>query len=224
MGRVIGNEIFKDIIQMAYEMELARKVLNRMSRRRDKVLNRMGMGQTFRDDEDIRKEITKYLAISPDNKKHWRFDEPAENGENGFVLIKEIPISVSGPYRVMLSIVKHTEYEVARDRDFYNKIYVHLRDSVDEDVNEYENAYFIAIPPTTTTVELLKQIALRMEFKSIKEAYNEMYERLPWSTGATHAKIWNKRISMMRADDQSGALFKKIRLRYGVRAIEDMTV
>ena len=215
MGRVIGNEIFKTIVTMAYEMGLAHRVLSRMGRRRDKVELLMETGQTFRDDEDIRKEITKYLAISPDNKKHWRFDEPAEDTtENGFVLKKEIPISVSGPYRIMLCIVKHTEYEVDRDRQFVNIIYIHLRDSDGDDINECDNQYHIQSPPTVVTVELIKQMALGMEFSEVQEAYDEIFERVSCRSGI-NARAWNRRLPIMRDDDKRSDIVEKIRRRYG---------
>ena len=154
MSRVIGNEIFKTIVTMAYEMKLAAQVLERMAQRREKVLKLMREGQTFRDDEDIRKEITKYLAISPNNKKHWRFEEEAEGGRSGFVLKKEIALSVSGRYRIMLSIVKHTEYQqVQHIWTFNDALYVHIRDSYGDEMNfDYARGYFIATPTPANTV------------------------------------------------------------------------
>jgi hypothetical protein len=219
MGRVIGNEIFKTIVMMAYEMKLASRVLSRMTHRREKVRKLMKAGQTFRDDEDIRKEMAKYLAISPDNKKHWRFDEGAEDTEhNGFVLKKEIALSVSGRYRIMLSIVKHTEYEVAQHRQFENVLYVHIRDSDDEEVNEVaDRRYYIRNPPTVVTVEIIKRLGLCLESREVKEAYDEIYERVSYYSrrSGINAYKWDRRITAMRDDDKRSGLVKTISRRYG---------
>lgn len=212
MGRVIGNEIFKTIVTMAYEMGLAQKVLGRMARRREKVIDLMRAGQTFRDNEDILKDITKYLAISPDNKKHWRFDEEVEDGYSGFVLKKEIPMSVSGPYRIMLSIVKHTEYEVAQHRDFWNALYVHVRDSDGEVVNDgYDTQYVMETPPTVFTVALVERLGLCLEFSEIEEAYDAIFEGISCSSGI-NARAWNRRLHIMR--DGPSDIVEKIRRRY----------
>lgn len=176
----------------------------------------MKAGQTFRDDEDIRKEMAKYLAISPDNKKHWRFDEGAEDTEhNGFVLKKEIALSISGRYRIMLSIVKHTEYEIRQHRQFENVLYVHIRDSDDEEVNEeYDRRYFIRNPPTVVTVEIIKRLGLCLEFSEVKEAYDDIYERVSYR-GGKNARIWDRRIYGMRVDDKNSILARMISRRYG---------
>jgi hypothetical protein len=216
MGYVIGNEVFKTIVTMACEMKLASQVRWRITQRREEVRKLMKAGQTFRDDEDIRKEMAKYLAISPDNKKHWRFDEGAEDTEhNGFVLKKEIALSISGRYRIMLSIVKHTEYEIRQHRQFENVLYVHIRDSDDEEVNEeYDRRYFIRNPPTVVTVEIIKRLGLCLEFSEVKEAYDDIYERVSYR-GGKNARIWDRRIYGMRVDDKNSILARMISRRYG---------
>jgi uncharacterized protein (UPF0335 family) len=214
MSRVIGNEIFKTIVTMAYEMELAHKVLSRMSQRRSAVEDLMKTGQTFRDDDDILTEVKKYLAISPDNKKHWRFEQDDEY--RAFILKKEIPISVSGRYRIMLSIHKHLVYKDS-PRVFYNNLYIYLRDNSGEDVDDEPYHYSTGInPPTVFTVAIIERLALEREFHDIRDTYNRIY--MPIESNGKNCKIWNKRLRIMAKDHMSYQLYHEIRRRYGVTA------
>jgi hypothetical protein len=219
MGRVIGNEIFKTIITMAYEMELAEKVLGRMAQRREKVRDLMRQGQTFRDSEDIRKEMAKYLAISHRNKKYWKYDEDNGGKGPGYALNKMIAMSVSGKYRIMLSIVKHTWREDDL-KTVWDTFYIHLQDTDGWNVN---NPNETPVPrnvgaPTVITVEILKQTALYREFAyDIQEAYEEIYERVSRRSGRNARTVWERQITMIRNADKHGILASMIRQRYGMK-------
>ena len=216
MSRVIGNEIFKTIVTMAYEMKLAAQVLERMAQRREKVLKLMREGQTFRDDEDIRKEIDKYLAISPDNKKHWRFEEEVEGGQNGFVLKKEIALSVSGRYRIMLSIVKHTEFRGHPRQVVRPALYVHILDSAGEEMNfDYARGDFIQTPATVDDVALVKLLGLCLEWEEVKEAYDDIYAMMPYKRTGKNTRTWNRWITEMSSNRKHSMLAKMIKVRYG---------
>jgi hypothetical protein len=218
MTRVIGNEIFKTIVEMAYEMKTASRVLTRIDKGWEQVREAMKAGQRFRDDEDIRKEITKHLAISHKNKKHWRFDEEEEM-QSGFVLKRDIPISVSGEYRIMVRVVKHAEYEVAGNGITHIHLYVRCEDYNDDAWNDYLDPCVVRRPAegplTSTSVALLKRAGLELECDKLIELYNDIYPT--FRSISKHALIWKKRIMALKMKYQEQGRLKEMRQRYGHR-------
>lgn len=109
MPRVIGKEVFKNIVTMAYEMEVADRLMTKVKQDLIEFYYRLNHTTRFREEEDLLEDFTKVWKVAHTNKKYYKLDEYHNDGETvtQWYSNKKIALTTSGRYSAFVRVVKY---------------------------------------------------------------------------------------------------------------------
>jgi hypothetical protein len=196
MPRIIGKEVFKNIVAMAYEMEVADRILTKVKQGLLEFSYERKYPTRFRHAEDIFDDITKLWKVAHTNKKHYELNVYDNTDElTQWVSKKKIALTTSGAYSAFARIIKFTSangdigsyLDVWREWDEYGSFTDEENDRVD-----IHNA------PTTTTVFIIQRNIKENEKNHLKELLADVYWfRYAFRGLCKNRRVWEERLKEM---------------------------
>ena len=194
-GLTLGNEVFKTIVAMAYEMGVADRIMTKVK----KGLLEFSYGRKyptrFRDDEDILEDITKLWKVVHTNKKYYEFDDCDDDDEmKKYYSKKKIALTIAGTYSAFARVVKFTSanagsgsyLDVWRETDDYNGL------DEENDIVEIHDG------PTTTSVAVIKRNIKENEENDLREQLADVYWfRYSFRGLCKNRRVWEGRLKEM---------------------------
>jgi len=196
MPRIIGKEVFKNIVEMAYEMDVADRIMTKVKQGLLEFSYERKYPTRFRHAEDIFDDITKLWKVVHTNKKHYELDDYNNNDEmTKWFSKKKIALTTAGTYSAFARIVKFTSanggsgsyLDVWREWGDGNCF-----DEEENDVVEIHNA------PTTTTVFIIQRNIKECEKNHLKELLADVYWfRYAFRGLCKNRRVWAERLVEM---------------------------
>lgn len=154
MPRIIGREVFKTIVSMAYEMELAERVTKKIDKGLLEFSYELKYPTRFRDTSHILEDITEIWKVAHTNKKHYTNDDSVdEDDPEQWYSKKKIDLTTSGPVSAFLRVVKYNDAGIIR-------AYLDVWMEADE-YQPYDDGDNLEVQihnaPTTTTVAIIQR-------------------------------------------------------------------
>jgi hypothetical protein len=196
-GKCLGNEVFKMIVEMAYEMNAVDKVNQRVESQLLKLSYEMSVPTVFRNQEEVGAEVVKALDIVHTNKKKYHKMDGADE-EVGYVFKSKIPLSVSGHVPVLLRLEKYViDGHVSKLACVY--------------VNGYEIANNVVPNGQEGTIIIANAVRdyLTCRNNGLREKFNDIFEASYYGRRPKNFFIWEKRLLAMK-DAREGAFLKKL--------------
>ena len=197
MLRIIGKEVFKNIVAMAFEMAVADKIMKKVEKGLLEFSQHKKYQTRFRDDEDVCDDISKLYKMAHTNKKHYQPDEAGLELEEGAIPTwyskKKIALTVAGTYAAFARVVKYDNSGIIRsyldiwmENEDYNPLY-------DDDNIQY----LLDDYPTTTTVAIIQREIKEREVFVLAEWLDSIYE-FRFRGLTRNRQVWEQRLKEMR--------------------------
>lgn len=196
MPRVIGKEVFKSIVAMAYEMGVADRIMTRVNQGLLEFSYQRKYPTRFRDAEDIFDDITKLWKVVHTNKKYYEWDDCYDDDEiKKYYSKKKIALTITGTYSAFARVVKLTSsngecrsyLDVWRELNDYGCF-----DEEENEIIEIHNA------PTTTTVFIIQRTIKENENNMLKEQLADVYWfRYSFRGLCKNHRVWEERLKEM---------------------------
>lgn len=158
-GITLGKEVFKTIVEMAYEMEVADRIMTHVKQGLLEFSYERKYPLVFREAHQVFDDITKVWKVVHTNKKFYEKGDEEDYGGYTYYSKEKYPLTTSGPF---IGYVQITKYDYNEGVDCHLDLWIAKgeHDSFERDLEE--------IPqddaPTTSTVLLLQ--------RHIKDYYN----------------------------------------------------
>lgn len=188
-GITLGKEVFKNIVAMAYEMEVADRIMTQVKQGLLEFSYERKYPPTFRDTQQVFDDITKVWKVAHTNKKYYEKQDDDDIDGDTYYSTMAFPLTTSGPFVGYVQIVKY---------DFDEGINGHLDawiakgedDSFEMDLEPLHHT------PTTSTVLLLKRHIADYYYRKLREILKGVYQ-FRFRGLATNRRVWEERLKEM---------------------------
>lgn len=189
-GITLGNEVFKTIVAMAYEMDVADRIMTKVKQGLLEFSYERQYPATFRDDNQILEEMTKVCKVVHTNKKYYEKGDEEDNVGDTYYSKEKYPLTTSGRFISYFQVVK---YDHSEGVDCHIDTWItsptggFLRDI---DARAFDNA------PTILTVANIKRDIAEYEKRELRKMLSSVYEFR--FRGISKGRwVWEKRLKEM---------------------------
>jgi hypothetical protein len=197
MTRTIGKEVFKTIVEMAYEMNTADKVKQRVESDLLTLSYEMRVPTVFRNQEEVGAEVVKALAIYYTNKKKYHKMD-GDDADVGYFYKSKIPLSVSGPVPVLLHLEKYVI------DGFVSKVACVYYDNIEIANNVVPEGQEGAVTIATAIRDYME-----CRRNGLREKFNDIFELAYYGRRPKNYAVWVARLLAMK-EEREGAFLKKL--------------
>lgn len=189
MSRVIGKEVFKNIVAMAYEMEVADRIMTQVKQGLLEFSYERKYPPVFREAQQVFDDIIKVWKIALTNKKYYEKQDDDDIDGDTYNSTMKFPLTISGPFIGYASIVMY---------EFDQGIQGHL----DVWIAKGEHDHFemdlepLHHRPTIVTVFLIQRHIKDYYNRKLRAFLKGVYE-FRFRGLATNRRVWEERLKEM---------------------------
>jgi hypothetical protein len=170
MPRIIGKEVLKNIVAMAYEMDVADRIQKKVKQELLEFSYEPKYQTTFRDDKQVLEDITKLWKVVHTNKKYYEKGDEDDGQGDTYYSKEKYPLTVSGRFIAYFQIVKYDHNEGV---DCYIDTWIttptggFLRDIEQCRIDD---------APTTTTIDIIQRHIAGYNKAELRKLLSSVYE------------------------------------------------